>query len=120
MNSNKAQIIIGILVLISLFLLTNPFGLLMLDTITMLITAVFAVAILTFVALIWGEGTADERESVHRGAADRVASLVGSGLLGFLITLGAVKHQLDPQLTLVLGVMVVAKLAARIYYHHKN
>ncbi len=120
MNSSKIQIIIGALVLLSLFLLTNPFDILMLDMMSMVVIGVFAVATLSFVALVWGESTTDERDSAHRGAADRVASLAGSAILGVLITIGAIQHNLDPALPIVLGVMVLAKLAARIYYHHKN
>jgi hypothetical protein len=73
---------------------------------------VFFIAFATF---LWKEKSGDEREEFHRLFADRIAYLIGSGVLLLGIVIGELAHALDSWLVFALAAMVLAKVFALIY-----
>ena len=68
-----------------------------------------------FTIFVWREQVHDEREILHRMIAGRVAFFAGSGVLLFGIIVGELRHDLDPWLPAVLGIMIVAKATGLLY-----
>ncbi len=61
------------------------------------------------------ERAKDEREVSHRALAGRVAFLAGSAVLVLGIITEGMAHAVDPWLVLALVVMVITKMATRVY-----
>ena len=80
----------------------------------MILLAVIVVFII-FAVFIWKEKAQDERAELHRLAADRVAFLVGSGVLVCGVLWETWHHGDNTWLLAVLVGMVLAKLAALVY-----
>lgn len=120
----KHSFIISSLVSVStlalLTLLGDPFDFFMLGMDAMLLIVIFAVAMLVFGSLIWLEGGGDEREVLHRASVARLAYLAGASILAVGIVIQTLNHTLDPWLPASLGVMVLSKVVAHIYYELKN
>ena len=75
--------------------------------------AVFAALWAGFVAY---EKSRDERELTHTMQAGRVAYLSGIAVLTLALVFQGFSHTIDPWVMYALGVMVVSKLAVRIYF----
>lgn len=112
--------LISVATLSLLALLGDPFDFFMLDMTMMLVVALFAAAFLTFGALVWLENADDERAQAHRAHVGHIAYLSGAAVLAVGIVVEALNHTLDPWLPAALGVMVLVKLGARLYYERKN
>jgi hypothetical protein len=109
---------IGVVVIIVLLLvsLCDPFMVLMPPPVAMTALLLSSVLVCLFGAFVLNERAGDERETLHRLEAGRVAYLLGVGVLtlGVLVQ-GLTEHEVDVWLALSLGVMLVAKLATRLY-----
>lgn len=98
-----------------LIMFLNPLGFWM--PTAMVMTIVFGLVMVfgIFCIFLWRESAGDERETSHRMLAGRIAFLAGSGVLVLGITVQELRHDLDAWLVYALGVMVLAKVIARIY-----
>ena len=85
--------------------------------------AVDGVLILVFIIttiLLWQERARDERERMHRMLADRVGFLVGAGILVVVIIMQSIKHHTEPLLSIVLFLMLAAKIAGHLWSKHRR
>ncbi len=80
----------------------------------MVLAAVITVFIV-FAIFIWKEKALDERAELHRLAADRVAFLIGSGILVLGVLWQTWHHADNTWLLGALVGMVLTKLAALVY-----
>ncbi len=101
--------------MVLLFLLLNPFGFWMPNGLLMIIVLILVVLFTIFASFIWKEKVKDEREAFHRMVADRVAFLVGSGVLVIGIVVQSFKHNINFWLVIALGAMIFAKIVGLIY-----
>jgi cobalamin synthase len=118
-NDSLHEMVVGAGLIVLLILLINPFGILMPSRVTMLLLGGSAILSLLFISFIWKEAAHDERESLHRLLAGRIAFLAGAATLLLGITVQTFQHHLDPWLVIALGVMVLTKLLTRAYSRTK-
>ena len=115
MQNKLSYLITAVVLVVLLVLLTDPFMLWM--PMGAQLTVLLAAAVL---ACVWAgfvlyERASDEREMLHTLHAGRVAYLSGIAVLTVALIYQGFAHAIDPWITLALGVMVVAKLIARLY-----
>lgn len=112
-------LVAGVLIVV-LFLVLNPSGVLMLSMMQMSLVIALAVLVVLFAGMIWKETSADEREELHRLRAGRYGYLAGLavGVIGVIIQ--AVRHAVDPWLIYTLGIMILAKVCAHVFNKLKN
>jgi hypothetical protein len=108
-------VIAAVLIALAVFVL-NPMNFWMPDMIAKAAVVGIFVAFAVFAALVWRERPTDEREAVHQSAAGRVAYLAGTAVLALGVALQATAHAVDGWLVSALVVMVIAKIAARLWY----
>ncbi len=105
----------AVVLLILLVLLTDPFMLWMpmgAQLAVLLGAAVFACVWAGFVLY---ERANDEREALHTMHAGRTAYLSGIAVLTLALVFQGLAHAIDPWISAALAVMVISKLAARLY-----
>ncbi len=68
-----------------------------------------------FASFILREKIVDERDTVHETLAGRNAFLAGSAVLILGIVVEGYAHTVDPWLVATLTVMIVAKIATRLW-----
>jgi hypothetical protein len=115
MKNNSRETIITICLVLVAILLLNPFHFWMPDMLVMGMLAITLVLFGIFASFILREKIIDERDSVHRTLAGRNAFLAGSFILIIAIVIESYKHSLDPWLVIALVVMVISKIATRIW-----
>ncbi len=117
-NIQEMTISGGLIVLLILFV--NPFKFWMPSM--MLLTMILALVVLfaVFASFVWREHSQDERESVHKMMAGRVAFLIGAGLLVVGIIYQSFHHTLDVWLVVTLVGMIIAKICGLIYMQNKH
>ncbi len=120
MENNIGEITVVVIFLLLLTALLNPFGFLMPDSLTMMMSIVILIVFVVFGVYVWREQARDEREGIHRMLAGRVAFLVGTSVLLLGVIVQSVRHQLDPWLVVGLGVMVLTKMLALSYASAKR
>jgi len=109
------------LVLVALLvLLTDPFMYWMPAPAQMLVLLGATVLAAFWAGFVMQERASDEREAVHTMYAGRVAYLSGIATLTLALIVQGLNHALDPWIPLALGVMVVSKLAARLYVEYRQ
>lgn len=111
MNSNKREIIAGvILIAFSLFLL-NPFDIWMAPMMVYLASAIVLAVFVVYFGLIMKEKPLDEREEAHLMTASRTGYLAGIISLAviFLYQAFTTSHP-SKEVTLVIVIMILAKL----------
>lgn len=109
------QSIITISALISLVLLTDPFMTLMPTPAQMAVLIGVSVLLILSVAFILTEEAHDEREELHRLEAGRLAYASGLSFLIIGLLVQGFTHTIDPWLVLTIAVMLVVKVAVRLY-----
>jgi len=90
-----------------------PFWMPMMGELVALVVVV--VLLIGWAAFILFEESHDEREVHIKMQSGRIAYLCGIGFLGLALIIQSVAHDVDPWIAGALGVMVVTKLAARLY-----
>ena len=106
-----AVVLVGLLVL-----LNDPFMLWMPAPAQMAALLGVAVMVCVWAGFVMYERTHDERDAIHRMNAGRMAYLSGVAVLtGALVVQGFV-HDIDPWISIALGVMVLVKLGSRLYF----
>ncbi len=116
MKNNYLHITVAFALAVLLFLLTDPFMLWMPPMAAMLCLLGAAALLAVWAGFVAREGAADEREALHRMNAGRAGYLAGFAVLtAGLLAQGFFEHHVDPWLAGALAVMVIAKVAARLY-----
>lgn len=116
MKNNILPIIIAIFLVIALFLLSDPFMIWMPDFAVLCLLVLAAALLLIWAGFVLRERAVDEREALHRMNAGRAAYLAGLAVLTVGLVVQGLSYGVDPWLSLGLGVMVVVKLVARLYF----
>lgn len=106
-----------ILIILLVLLFVNPF---MYGALFMMVIIGLIIAFALFAIFIWKENARDERETLHKIMASRIAFLAGTGILVIGIVVQSFGHKLDPWLIITLGIMIIAKIAGLIYGQFKN
>lgn len=96
-------------------LLTDPFMLWMPEPAQMAVLVGAAVLACVWAGFVMYERARDERELAHTMHAGRAAYLSGIAVLTLALVFQGFAHRIDPWIAGALAVMVVSKLAARLY-----
>jgi hypothetical protein len=110
-----AELTVALTFLALLFVLLNPWHIFMPSYVVMMLLAALLVLFAVFIVFIWRESGGDEREERHRMFSDRIAFLVGSGILLAWVVVGEWHRQLSPWVLFALGGMIIAKTAGFVY-----
>ncbi len=117
MKNNLLYIITPIVLIALLMLLTDPFMYWMPSMNTTLTLLGVTIIMLAFAGFVIKEEAGDERETMHRMNAGRIAYLLGLGSLTVGLLVEGISHgEINPWISLALGIMVTSKLAARWYF----
>ena len=113
------ELSVGLGLVVLLLVIFNPWNMFMPGYLVMGFLIGIIVLYVAFAIFLWREQSGDEREQYHRLFADRIAYLVGSGLLIVAIVIQELAHALDPWLIFALVMMVLAKVIGLIYGKNK-
>jgi signal transduction histidine kinase len=109
------HIVLAIVLVMLLFLLTDPFMYWMPESAAMFSLLASATLVAVFAGFVARENGDDERDVAHRALAGRMGYLAGLAILTIALLAEGLAHTLDIWVPLALAGMVVAKIAARIY-----
>ena len=115
MKNNIKETIVTVCLIAIAILLLNPFHFWMPDMMVMAMLAVALVLFGIFASFILREKPVDERDDVHRTLAGRNAFLAGSSILMIGIVVQGYSHSVDPWLVIALIVMILVKIATRMW-----
>lgn len=115
MNNNLTSLLVGILTVVLLVLLLDPFMVWMPTVTQMFVLILLTASLCVWSALIISERARDERELGNALYASRVGYVSGIAVLTIALVVQGLAHSIDMWITLALGVMVVSKLVARWY-----
>jgi len=116
MKSKFLEILTIIILVGLLILLSNPFMFWMSEAVVMIGLLLVTAIVCVFAGFVMREKIADERDALHRMNASRAAYLSGLAILTIAFVLQGLTHSIDPSISLALGVMIVVKFGARIYF----
>lgn len=105
-----AVVLVGLLTLLS-----DPFMLWMPDLAQMMVLLGAAILACVWAGFVMYEHTVDERDALHRMNAGRMAYLSGIAVLTVALVVQGFAHDIDPWVSIALGVMVLVKLGSRFY-----
>ena len=114
-NNFLQEIIVSAVLIVLLILFLNPFDFWMPTILLMMMVLGLVVVFAIFASFIWRENTRDERESLHKMMAGRIAFLAGTALLVIGIIVQSFKHEIDFWLVMTLGTMIFAKIVGLMY-----
>lgn len=106
---------LSLLLLSLLFFLFDPFHMLMLTSMQMLVLCAVAVTALAYGVFLFRSRSHDEREQLHLFVASRIGFLLGAGVLTVAIVLQKIAHQDVAWLILSLAGMVLGKIIGLLY-----
>jgi cobalamin synthase len=116
MERVSSEIIISIVFLILLLLFVNPFMFWMPDAFLYMLIVGLIVVFGLFAGLVWHEHASDEREQLHRMIASRAGYIAGVTLLVVAISYQSITlGRADAWLVATVSIMILAKLAGRLY-----
>ena len=118
-NILSPEIIVSLSLLLSLFVLFDPFHLLMLSMAQMLLLCLVAVIFSAYAIFLFREQTRDEREEKHKYIGNRFGYLLGSTTLVLAIIVEKLGHHQIGWLLLALASMVFGKLVGLLFARHK-
>jgi hypothetical protein len=107
--------VVAIILIILLILIGNPFMFWMPSMILTTVLVVIAALVFVWAGFILTEKAHDEREEWHRTHAGRAAYLSAAAMLAAALVYQGFTHTIDLWIPATLAVMVIAKLAARLY-----
>lgn len=113
--SPLTEIILGIVLIVLLGIIFNPFDLYMTQMTTMLIALTFLVLFGIFALFALREQPQDEREELLVIKTSRFAYLITGATLAIGIAWELIQHDIDPWLLIVFAVMIFAKLFGYLY-----
>lgn len=114
-NNIAGELGVGIVFILLLLILLNPFEWWMPTMTAMTLTVMLVVVFALFTAFVWRERPHDEREHLHRSFAGRLGFLAGTCVLVAGIVVQESAHELDPWLPIALGSMIIAKIIGFVY-----
>lgn len=115
MNTNFISLLVGILTVVLLILLLDPFMVWMPSVTQMVVVVLLTVSLAVWSTLILSERARDERELGNAMYASRVGYVSGIAVLTVALIVQGLSHSIDVWITLALGAMVISKLIARWY-----
>lgn len=115
MKNNLVAIAAAAVFVVLLGLLTDPFMLWMPPPAQMTVLLCAAALACVLVGFVLYERSRDEREAAHAMFAGRVAYLSGIASLTLALVVQGLSHHIDQWVPISLGIMVLAKLGARLY-----
>jgi len=115
MKNNLVETIVTVCLIAIAILLLNPFHFWMPDMLVISMLVIALVLFSIFASFILREKIFDERDSLHRVFAGRNAFLAGSAVLMLGIVVQGYFHSVDEWLVIALIVMVIVKIATRIW-----
>lgn len=115
MTNKISSIGVAVVLVGFLTLLSDPFMVWMPMGLQLAVLVAAAVTACVWAGFVMYERSHDERETLHKMHAGRVAYLSGIGVLTAALVVQGFAHSIDPWISVALGVMVVSKLAARLY-----
>lgn len=115
MKNKTLPIFIGT-ALLALLALLSDFTPLMPPLAGMMTLLAVTVLMCVFAGFVMQENGGDERELVHRMSAGRIAYLSGIGALTIALVVEGFAHAIDPWILITLGIMVISKVTARLYF----
>jgi hypothetical protein len=115
MKNNFKESIVTLGLIVTAILLLNPFHFWMPDMMVVSMLAVILVLFAISASFILREKSVDERDDQHKALAGRNAFLAGSTTLILGIIFQGYSHAVDEWLVITLIVMVVIKMATRIW-----
>lgn len=115
MKNNIKETIVAVGLVTIAMLLFNPFNFWMPDMMVMAMLAIALVLFGIFASFILREKTLDERDDVHKTLAGRNAFLAGSFVLMLGIVIQGYTHSVDPWLVIALVIMILVKIATRVW-----
>lgn len=115
MNKNYLHIIVAAVLAFFLLALADlvPFWMPMMGEMIALLLVV--ILLLVWAGFVMQETAHDEREVLLKMKSGRVAYLSGLGVLMVALIVQGFAHAIDPWIAIALAVMVVSKLASRLY-----
>lgn len=115
-NNFTLEVVVASVLVVCAVLVLNPFHFWMPHMMVIGMLALFLVALAVFGVFVLDEKPVDEREEAHRSLAGRIAFLVGSTVVTLgIVTQEMVQESVDPWLVVALVLMVLSKIATRIY-----
>jgi predicted ABC-type exoprotein transport system permease subunit len=114
-NKFFGEIIISVVLILLLVLSLNPFHFFMPSVLQMTLLCILVLVFGVFTVFVWKEKVQDERESMHRLFAGRVAFLSGTIILVIGIVAEHLQLQKNPWLEVALVGMVLSKLIGLVY-----
>ncbi len=115
MKNNFAEVVVTLGLVVIAILLLNPLHFWMPDMVVMCMLAIALALFGVFASFVVRERSFDERDDQHRSLAGRNAFLAGTGMLTLGIVVQGYHHTVDPWLVVTLIVMVLVKIATRIW-----
>ncbi len=109
------ELVLSILLLVFGFLLINPFGMLMSNTLHLTVYGLLLICTGLFTGLVVHETVHDERELDHKNRSGRFGYTLGILVLLAGITWQTIYMPYDPWLLGALIAMVIGKVGARIF-----
>ncbi len=109
------ELIGGVMLVGLLFFFVDPFMHWMPSMMTYSVLAFVFVGLGIFGGMVWKEKTHDEREELHAMRASRASYLAGLITLVIGAVYQALTVMIDPWLFAAIAVMVIVKIASRIY-----
>lgn len=108
------------LLIVILIAFINPTGLLMPESASMMMLVLFALSYFLYISIFWKEQSQDERDQAHALKAGRLSFLLGSLMLIIGISIQGLKHEIDVWLIVTLVLMILTKIAVRMYTRIKQ
>lgn len=115
MKNNLKETVVTVCLIVIAILLLNPFHFWMPDMMVMGMLAISLVLFGIFASFILREKIFDERDNMHRTLAGRNAFLAGSAVLMLGIVFQGYFHKIDSWLVITLIIMIITKIATRLW-----
>lgn len=115
MANKLFHVSVALVLVACLTLLSDPFMLWMPAEAQMAALLTAAVLVAVWAGFVMHERASDERESVHKMHAGRVAYLTGIAVLTLALVIQGFAHDIDPWISIAIAAMVISKLFARWY-----
>jgi hypothetical protein len=109
------ELVLSILLLVFGFLLINPSGMLMSNTMHLTVYGLLLICTGLFTGLVVHESVHDERELDHKNRSGRFGYTLGIIVLLLGITWQTIHMPYDPWLLIALIAMIIGKVGARIF-----
>ncbi len=120
MKNNTPQFILAGVLVVLLFLLSDPVMLWMPPEAVSIVLLALAVLMTLWAGFVMKETRGDEREVYHRMNAGRIAYLAGLAVLMIALVVQGLGGAVDIWIAITLAVMVLSKLGARLYLEHRG